>query len=90
MYIRSLPKTKTVPWGHLFPNGSPAALDLLNKLLQFDPELRYSVEDTLSHAYLESYHDAEDEPAHPLTFDFSFEVLESIDEMKSKFVILNF
>lgn len=83
MYIRSLPKTITVPWRHLFPNGSPAALDLLNKLLQFDPELRFSVEETLGHAYLESYHDAEDEPVHPHTFDFSFEVLESIDEMKS-------
>jgi serine/threonine protein kinase len=61
MYIRSLPKMNTVPWKHLYPNGSPAALDLLNRLLQFDPELRYTVEQTLAHPYLESYHDSEDE-----------------------------
>ncbi|KAJ3348973.1 Mitogen-activated protein kinase [Kappamyces sp. JEL0680] len=78
MYIRSLPKMKTVPWRHLFPNGSPAALDLLHHLLQFDPELRFSVEQTLAHPYLESYHDSEDE-----LFDFSFEVVDSIDEMKA-------
>ena len=61
MYIRSLPHMKTIPWRHLFPNGSPAALDLLQNLLQFDPELRYTVEQTLAHPYLESYHDIEDE-----------------------------
>jgi mitogen-activated protein kinase 7 len=66
----------------MFKNGSPAALDLLNKLLQFDPELRFTVEQTLAHPYLESYHDSEDEPSHPQPFDFSFEVVESIDEMK--------
>jgi serine/threonine protein kinase len=61
MYIRSLPKSKTVPWRNLFPQGSPAALDMLNKLLQFDPELRSDVDQALAHPYLESYHDAEDE-----------------------------
>lgn len=61
MYIRSLQKSKTVPWRHLYPNASLAALDLLNKLLQFDPELRLTVEECLAHPYLESYHDSEDE-----------------------------
>jgi serine/threonine protein kinase len=61
MYIRSLPHMETIPWRHLFPNESPAALDLLQNLLQFDPELRFTVEQTLAHPYLESYHDIEDE-----------------------------
>jgi serine/threonine protein kinase len=61
MYIRSLPKTKTVPWRQLFPNASTAALEMLNRLLQFDPERRATVEQALSHPYLESYHDSEDE-----------------------------
>ena len=52
---------ETIPWRHLFPNESPAALDLLQNLLQFDPELRFTVEQTLAHPYLESYHDIEDE-----------------------------
>ncbi len=61
MYIRSLPKQKTQSWRQLYPNASPAAIDLLNRLLQFDPEQRATVEQALGHPYLESYHDSEDE-----------------------------
>lgn len=59
------------------------AIDLLDKLLNFDPEARITVEQALEHPYLEAYHDPKDEPAHSTTFDFSFEVVETIEEMKS-------
>ncbi|RKO83320.1 kinase-like domain-containing protein [Blyttiomyces helicus] len=83
LYIRSLPKTKKVPWAKLYPKASPVALDLLEKLLTFDPAARITVEEALGHPYLEAYHDVEDEPSHDRHFDFSFEAVESIDEMKS-------
>jgi mitogen-activated protein kinase 7 len=54
----------------------------LNNLLQFDPEKRMTVEQALAHPYLESYHDVADEPSHSQVFDFSFEVVEGIEEMK--------
>lgn len=63
-----------MPWKQLFPYASNAARDLLNNLLQFDPEKRMTVEEALGHAYLESYHDVEDEVlvilmvASPLSF----------------------
>ncbi|KAI8904311.1 kinase-like domain-containing protein [Gorgonomyces haynaldii] len=82
MYIRSLPKMRKVPWAHLYPNATPAALNLLEKLLTFDPAQRITVEEALSHEYLASYHDADDEPVHPNLFDFSFETVESVEEMK--------
>lgn len=36
-------------------------LDLLEKLLTFDPTARIGVEDALEHPYFELFHDADDE-----------------------------
>ncbi|KAJ3052734.1 Mitogen-activated protein kinase [Rhizophlyctis rosea] len=82
LYIRSLPRMKKIPWSQLYPKASPAALDLLEKLLTFDPAARITVEEALAHPYLEAYHDVEDEPVSERTFDFSFETVDAIDDMK--------
>ncbi|ORX38797.1 kinase-like protein [Piromyces finnis] len=86
-YIRSLPKTQKIPFNELYPNANPLALDLLEKLLKFDPAERITVEEALAHPYLEAYHDVEDEPSHEKLFDFSFEALDSIEDMKSNYYI---
>ena len=49
------------------------ALDFLDKLLQFAPEKRLSVEQALAHPYLALLHDPSDEPVCDMPFDFSFE-----------------
>ena len=58
----------------MFPRTSDQALDLLERLLAFNPVKRISVEEALRHPYLEPYHDPEDEPtAEPIPdgfFDF--------------------
>lgn len=64
-YIRSLPFKKKIPFRALFPKSNELALDLLEKLLAFNPAKRISVEDALRHPYLEPYHDPEDEPTAP-------------------------
>ncbi|KAK9447945.1 kinase-like domain-containing protein [Limtongia smithiae] len=73
-YIRSLPFKKRVPFSALFPGVNPLAIDLLEKMLTFNPSKRITVEDALQHPYLESYHDPDDEPtAAPIDdgfFDF--------------------
>lgn len=61
-YIRSLPFKKKIPWRAMFPHKSELALDLLDRLLAFNPVKRITVEEALRHPYLEPYHDPEDEP----------------------------
>jgi mitogen-activated protein kinase 7 len=60
----------------------------LEKLLNFDPAARITVEQALAHPYLAAYHEEDDEPSHEKVFDFSFEVTDRIDEMKRRFLVL--
>ena len=43
-YIKSLPKRTRQSWDKLFSNINPQAADLLNKMLTFNPDKRYTVE----------------------------------------------
>ena len=81
-YVRNLPYMPKVPFARLFPQANPDALDLLDRMLAFDPSSRISVEDALEHRYLHIWHDATDEPPCPKTFDFAFEVVEDVQEMR--------
>jgi mitogen-activated protein kinase 7 len=56
-------------------------------MLAFDPTSRVSVEVALDHRYLQIWHDAQDEPSCPTPFDFSFEVVDDIPQMRQ--MILN-
>lgn len=42
------------PFRDVFPDAHPDALDLLERMLKFDPRRRISVEDALSHPYVAS------------------------------------
>lgn len=81
-YVRNLPFMPKIPFDRLFPNANPDALDLLDRMLAFDPTSRISVEQALEHPYLHIWHDASDEPSCPSTFDFHFEVVEDVAEMR--------
>lgn len=61
-YIESLPTKSKVPLEELFPNLPIDAIDLLDKMLDLNPTTRIRVEDALSHHFLDSMHDPEDEP----------------------------
>ncbi|TVY34085.1 Mitogen-activated protein kinase [Lachnellula occidentalis] len=81
-YVRNLPFMAKRPFPSLFPNANPDALDLLNHMLAFDPSSRISVEEALEHPYLHIWHDASDEPGCPTTFNFDFEVVEDVGDMR--------
>jgi mitogen-activated protein kinase 1/3 len=61
-YIRSLPFKRRIPFKDMFPNANALALDLLEKMLSFNPTKRINVQEALAHPYLEAYHDPDDEP----------------------------
>lgn len=81
-YVRNLPYMSKIPFQQLFPRANPDALDLLDRMLAFDPSQRISTEDALEHRYLAIWHDPTDEPACPTTFDFGFEVVEDVPQMR--------
>ncbi|KAG0218994.1 kinase-like domain-containing protein [Mortierella sp. GBAus27b] len=81
-YIRSLPRMPKIPFSQLYPRATPLALDLLEKLLDFDPASRITVEQALGHPYLAAYHEEDDEPVHDHIFDFAFERVDKIEDMK--------
>ncbi|KAH8671663.1 kinase-like domain-containing protein [Xylariales sp. PMI_506] len=81
-YVRNLPFMPKKPFHSLFPNANPDALDLLDRMLAFDPSSRISVEVALQHPYLKIWHDETDEPDCPTTFNFDFEVLDDVGDMR--------
>lgn len=60
-YLQSLPYKPKVPWVQLYPNADRKALDLLDRMLTFNPQKRITVEEALAHPYLEQYYDPQDE-----------------------------
>ncbi|CAG9321628.1 unnamed protein product [Blepharisma stoltei] len=72
-FIKGLPKRQRVPWSTLYAKANPIALDLLNKMLVFNPNKRFTVEECLAHPYFEGLHNAEEEPTAPSPFDWSFD-----------------
>ena len=43
-YIKSLPKRTKQSFSTLFPKANPLLLDLLTKMITFNPDKRYTIE----------------------------------------------
>ncbi|EFC37688.1 predicted protein [Naegleria gruberi] len=81
VYMSNQPYRKRKDFKKLFPDANPEALDLLEKMLEFSPEKRITVSDSLRQPYLDSManHMDEDEDANNgfVTRDFEYRFDES-------------
>lgn len=52
-YLKSLPKRTKINLQSMYPQANPVGLDLLSKMLAFNPNKRYTAEECLNHPYFE-------------------------------------
>ena len=81
-FIRTLPVHMRKPFQVYFNGANPEAIDLLEKILIFDPNKRISVEDALAHPYLSKYADPTDEPTGPIYIDPTKDADLSLEEWR--------
>lgn len=73
-----------VPWATVYPMASEEAIDLIDKLLQWDSQERLTVNQAIEHPFLNIVRKIDDEPTCPKgPFDFSYERnLNSMEELR--------
>lgn len=87
-FLRAMNKKKRVPLFTVFPNASSEAIDLLDRMLQFNPKQRITVDGALKHPYMQKLEKRYKVKVSPTEFDFSFD-LKDFDKEKLKELILN-
>jgi serine/threonine protein kinase len=68
-YPNNIPPKKLAD---MYPKANPLAIDLLSRMLEWDPEKRITVDEALAHPYLEKMHDEEDEFVCEQEFNYNF------------------
>ena len=71
-FIKTLPIIPKKNFINVFVGANPRAVDLLEKMLVLDTDVRLTADQALQHPYLEKFHDPDDEPSAPL-YDKSYE-----------------
>ncbi|KAK1551216.1 hypothetical protein Q3G72_032191 [Acer saccharum] len=77
-YIKSLPYTPGTALPCLYPNAHPLAIDLLQKMLVFDPSKRISVTEALQHPYMSPLYDPNSNP--PAQVPIDLDMVEDLGE----------
>ncbi|KAG9449741.1 hypothetical protein H6P81_009706 [Aristolochia fimbriata] len=72
-YIKGLPYSSGTPFVRLYPNANPLALDLLQKMLVFDPSKRISVTEALMHPYMSPLYDPNADPPAQVPIDLDID-----------------
>jgi len=75
-FMRQLPSNRGKDFNELFRGANDHGIDLIKKMLTFDPVRRITIDEALAHPYMERLHFEDDEPTgEPVCdFDFDFEL----------------
>lgn len=68
-----MPKKQPKAFDKIFPQANKEALDLLSKMLIFDPSKRITVNEALKHPYFSDYNIAHELPKREPVPDLEFE-----------------
>lgn len=82
-FMASLPRANPTPFKKLFLKAEPIEIDLIQKMLTWDPAKRISAENALKHPFFTSLHDPFGEPVTLPFPEFEFDKKQmSIDQLK--------
>ncbi|CAG2105703.1 unnamed protein product [Medioppia subpectinata] len=91
-YIRAAITSRPVPeqinWAQRFGKANPQALDLLGRLLTFNPNQRITVDEALKHTYLAKYYNPNDLPVATNPLTVIEEVVEDDVEIKQLYQMI--
>lgn len=69
-YLRSMARCPSKDLAAMWPHANKKAIDLIQRMLQFNPAHRITIEEALAHPYLADLHDETDEPRCEIQFQF--------------------
>uniref|UniRef100_A0A7N1A808 Protein kinase domain-containing protein n=1 Tax=Kalanchoe fedtschenkoi TaxID=63787 RepID=A0A7N1A808_KALFE len=77
-FIKTLPYTAGTPLQLLYPDAHPLAIDLLHRMLVFDPTKRIGVTEALQHPYMSALYDPGSNP--PANVPIDLDIDEDLEE----------
>ncbi|XP_010531054.1 PREDICTED: mitogen-activated protein kinase 7 [Tarenaya hassleriana] len=77
-FIKSLPFSRGAHLSHMYPHANPLAIDLLQRMLVFDPTKRITVTEALLHPYMAGLFDPGVNP--PAQFPINLDIDENMEE----------
>ncbi|TXG59709.1 hypothetical protein EZV62_014282 [Acer yangbiense] len=86
-FIKSLPYSRGTHFSHVYPHADPLAIDLLQRMLVFEPSKRITVTEALQHPYMSGLYDPRCNP--PAQVPIDLEIDENVGEQMIREMMWN-